>query len=210
MWNSDCITHMKKLVANLVSEGALRTREIIEAFLSVDRKDFIPPGYENEAYGDYPLPIGYGQTISQPTTVAFMLELLQPKKGEKILDVGSGSGWTTALLAKLVGPEGKVFGTEIIPPLTVFSQDNLAKYGFSWAKILQSGPGLGLPEEAPFDKILVSASAKNLPIELVGQLKVGGAMVIPIGYSVFRIVKKPDGKRETQEFPGFSFVPLIH
>ena len=200
---------MKNLVVNLITEGTLKTERIINAFLYVDRKNFILPEYEAEAYGDYPLPIGYGQTISQPTTVAFMLELLQPQKGEKILDIGSGSGWTTVLLANIIGPKGKVFGVEIIPDLVTFGQQNLAKYAYPQAQILQAGKKLGLPRQAPFDKILVSAASNNLPKELVTQLKIGGAMVIPIGHSIFKITKKSKTKLETQEFPGFAFVPLI-
>lgn len=186
----------------------MKTKEIIDAFLRVDRKNFILPEYENQAYKDYSLPIGYGQTISQPTTVAMMLEWLQPKRGDKIMDVGSGSGWTTALLADIVGQEEKVFGVEIISELVVFGQNNLAKLNYPQAIIIQAEEKLGLPKEAPFDKILVSAAAAILPQELVDQLKISGTMVIPIGSSVFKINKISKGKFNIQEFPGFSFVPL--
>jgi protein-L-isoaspartate(D-aspartate) O-methyltransferase len=168
----------------------------------------VPVEYVEEAYGDYPLPIGFGQTISQPTTVALMLELLQPHKGDKILDVGSGSGWTTALLAR-IAESGPVYGVEIVPELVAFGAKNLGKYGFRNASIAQAGKELGLPREAPFDRILVSASSSDLPESLVKQLKVGGTMVIPIGDSVFRIVKKTEKDIEEEEFPGFLFVPLI-
>ena len=175
---------MKQLVTNLIRTGVLETKEITDAFLHVDRKNFVLSEYEDEAYGDYPLPIGYGQTISQPTTVAMMLEWLQPKKGEKILDVGSGSGWTTALLADIVGPAGKVFGVEIVPELVAFGQKNLDKSNCPKANILQAGEKLGLPQEAPFDRILVSAAGRVIPKELVDQLKIGGTMVIPVGSSI--------------------------
>jgi len=204
----------EELIKKIIDEDILRTREIIDAFKTIDRADFVQSEYLSEAYGDCPLPIGQGQTISQPSTVAFMLELLQPKKGEKVLDVGSGSGWTTALLAEIVGPTGKVWGVELVSDLVKFGQENLAKYNFSWAEILQSpsvGFGqakVGLPSEAPFDKILVSASAEELPHGLVDQLREGGRMVIPIGNSVFKIDKISAKEIKQEEFSGFVFVPL--
>lgn len=173
--------------------------------MKVDRKDFVLKEYESEAYEDYPLPIGFGQTISQPSTVFFMLKLLNPKKGEKILDVGSGSGWTTALLAEAVGEKGKVFGIEKIPELVEFGKNNISKYNFNNVQILEAGKELGLSKEAPFDKILVSASAKEIPQELMDQLKDKGIMVIPVGNDILKIQKK--GKIEKYE--GFVFVPLI-
>ena len=108
---------MDNLVKELITNGALKTPRIIEAFRAIDRKDFVPEELQDEAYGNYPLQIGYGQTISQPNTVAFMLELLAPELGNKIIDVGSGSGWQTALLAHIVGPKGKIFGIELVPEL---------------------------------------------------------------------------------------------
>ncbi|MDO8537071.1 MAG: protein-L-isoaspartate O-methyltransferase [bacterium] len=127
------------LIQSLISEGYLKTPRIIAAFKAIDRKDFLPRGREaalrgvppnlgREAYGNYPLPIGHGQTISQPLTVAFMLELLEPKLGEKILDVGSGSGWTTALLASVVGEKGRVIAVERISGLCKFGEKNVKKY----------------------------------------------------------------------------------
>lgn len=187
----------------------LRTTAMEEAFRVIDRKDFVRPDYVSEAYEDYPLPIGEGQTISQPTTVVFMLELLDPKPGEKILDVGSGSGWTTALLAKLVGPSGKVFGVEKIPDLVSFGQKNLEKYSLKDTSIVKAGKDLGLPNEAPFDKIMVSAAAEKLPTKLVNQLKPGGIMVIPIRDSICKVTKRPDSSLEKKSYPGFMFVPLV-
>lgn len=200
---------MEQLVQTLVKSGVLRTPEIIAAFRAVDRADFILSEYRDEAYEDYPLPIYGGQTISQPTTVAFMLELLAPKQGEKILDVGSGSGWTTALLAHIVGPNGNVIGVERIPELAHFGQENLARYGFPQARILPAGSALGLSDEAPFDCILVSAASAALPQELIAQLKNGGAMVIPIRDEIWHIIKKENGEIETIRYPGFAFVPLV-
>ncbi|MBP6914401.1 protein-L-isoaspartate O-methyltransferase [Candidatus Parcubacteria bacterium] len=173
--------------------------------MKVDRKDFVLKEYESEAYEDYPLPIGFGQTISQPSTVYFMLKLLNPQKGEKILDLGSGSGWTTALLREAVGKTGKVFGVEKIPELVELGRKNISKYNFNNVQILQAEKLLGLPQEAPFDKILVSASAKEIPQELVSQLKDKGIMVIPVENDILRIEK---GGR-IEKYEGFVFVPLI-
>jgi len=200
----------KELIFFLTHNNILKTKSIIEAFEKIDRKDFILKKYANEAYNDYPLDIGFNQTISQPSTVAFMLELLSPEKGDKILDVGSGSGWTTALLGYIAGSEGKVCGVELIPDLVLFGRANLEKYDFKNTKIYQATKDLGLKDKGPFDKILVSASARDVPEELVNQLKVGGTMVIPIQDSIFRIFKKSRKQIEKEKIPGFIFVPLIY
>lgn len=197
------------LLNHLREIGVLKSAPIIAAFQKIDRADFIFSEHQHLAYEDFPLTIGYGATNSQPYTVAFMLELLQPRVGEKILDVGSGSGWTTALLAELVGKEGRVFGIEIVPTLVEFGRQNLAKYQFPWAQIIQAQEKkLGLPKKAPFDKILVSAAAWQMPNELVDQLTSPGRMVIPIRNSIWRIDKNNQAKISSREFPGFAFVPL--
>ncbi len=196
------------LVNYLIVSNILKTRSIIKAFKKIDRADFVLSEYRSNPYKDIPLPIGYGQTISQPTTVTFMLELLQSKEGEKILDIGSGSGWVTALLSLIAGNKGRVWGLEIIPELVEFGNANLAKYNFKNSKIIQAGEKLGLVQEAPFDKIIVSAAGGILPDELVNQLKIGGRMVIPINNSIWQIDKISKNNIKRQEFPGFAFVPL--
>lgn len=201
---------MERLIQQLIISGVLKSREIISAFKKIDRKNFVLPEYKDEAYADIALPIGYGQTISQPTVVAFMLELLKPKKGDRILDVGSGSGWTTALLAELVGSKGKVYGLELLPELAAMGKKNLNRYKFSQAEIRQAESSrLGLPHKAPFDKILVSATSDEIPHELISQMKTGGIMVIPVGNAVLKVVKKGEDDIETEKYEGFSFVPLI-
>jgi len=200
------------LIEELILEGWLKTPRIIEAFKKIKRIDFLPENLKNLAELNEALPIGYGQTISQPLVVAFMLELLQPKKGEKILDIGSGSGWTSALLAEIVGEEGKVIAMEIVPELFEFGQNNVKKYNFVDKKIVEFvlGDGSkGYEKEAPFDKILVSATAKQCYPAWKEQLKVGGRIVTPIGNSIWLFVKKSEKDFEEFEYPGFIFVPLV-
>lgn len=193
------------LVAHLRRSGVLRSPNLIDAFSRIDRADFIRPEYLPEAYEDYPLPIGYGQTISQPYTVAFMLEALQPQPGDTVLDIGSGSGWTTALIAHCAG---SVTGVERIAELVAFSRRNLERYKFENASIIQAGKALGLPGQT-FDKILVSAAADSLPETLLEQLKEGGTLVIPIGHSIRLLKKDADGTIREIIFEGFVFVPLV-
>ena len=186
----------------------LKTKALEKAFLNIDRADFVGSDYEVEAYEDYPLPIGFGQTISQPTTVAFMLELLDVKLGDEVLDVGSGSGWTTALLSKLTGEEGSVLGWEVIPELVNLGQKNISKYKFHQTEIKKAGEETD--SEQTYDRILVSASAEELPEYLLEKLRPGGVMVLPIERSLFRISKDKEGEiSEEEEFPGFVFVPLV-
>lgn len=201
-----------QLIDDLIGEGYLRTPRIVDAFRKIDRADFVPEKSKSEAYVNAPLPIGYGQTISQPLTVAFMLELLKPEKGDKILDIGSGSGWQTALLAEIVGESGKVFGLEIVRELKEFGEKNVAKYGFiekGIAKIFLVNGSVGLKEEAPFDKIIAGAMASIAPKIFLEQLKVGGRLVIPYAGSVWLLVKKSEKDFEEYEYPGFAFVPLV-
>jgi protein-L-isoaspartate(D-aspartate) O-methyltransferase len=200
----------KELIEHLENgTRVLQTAELKEAFTAIDRKDFVPEDYVEEAYEDYPLVLGdTGQSISQPTTVAFMLELLNAQEGDKVLDLGSGSGWTTALLARLVGENGKVIGVEILPELVGLGKENLKKYNFKNTEIVKAEKEIGLVGEAPFDKILVSAAAEDLPKKLTEQLKVGGTMVIPIYDEIWQ-VKKLEGGNDIKKYKGFAFVPLI-
>lgn len=203
---------MNKLAFDLIKKGYLKTDIIIDAIAEIGRVEFVPSELEPEAEREVALPIGFGQTISQPMVVAFMLELLDPQRGQKILDVGSGSGWTTALLAYIVGAKGQVIGIERIKELKELGKKNVEKYGFiskGIARFFCGDGSKGLKEEAPFDRILVSATTDKVPQELEDQLKIGGKLVIPINNSIIFLKRKSDTEFEKEEFPGFYFVPLI-
>lgn len=201
---------MDELIQQLINEGYLKTPAIIDAFYKIKRRDFLPSDLVGEESVNAPLPIGHGQTISQPLTVAFMFESLKPGPGQKILDVGSGSGWTTAMLTEIVGPKGKVFAIERVPELKEFGQKNVAKYNFSNVLFFCQDGSRGLPDYAPFDRIIVAAAAFEVPQALKEQLKVSGRLVIPTDAQDIRLIERisKDKYKETI-YPGFVFVPLI-
>ena len=193
----------QELLENLRANGF--SESIIKAFEKIKREDFIPPQYKALAYEDIALPLEGGATISQPYTIAFMLSLLELKRGQKILEIGSGSGYVLALISEII-LDGEIYGLEIIKSLAEKSK-NLLKKDKSIKIINQDGSN-GLPEHAPFDRILVSASAEELPLNLYAQLKNNGILVAPIKESIFQI-KEQNSKIKLKEFPGFVFVPLI-
>ena len=201
---------LDKIVDNMISSGMVESPFIIDAFRTIDRKYFVPDEHAEDCYVDAPLPIGHYQTISQPSTVAFMLERLDPQDGNSVLDIGSGSGWTTALLCYIVGEKGSVTGLERVDALVEQGKDNLSKFRFgSHCQIEKAGEKLGLPGKQ-FDRILVSAAADETPEELFAQLKIGGILVIPIRESIFKFTKISETKIEEEEYYGFVFVPLIY
>jgi len=211
------------LIDSLIQEGWLKTPRIIEAFRKIKREDFLPGDIKHLAELNEALPIGFSQTISQPLVVAFMLEKLEPDRNERVLDIGSGSGWTTALLAEIVGKKGKVFSFEIIPELMEFGKKNVEKYAFVRKGIVEficADGSKGYRKKAPYDKILVSAALyKELPLAWKRQLEVQGRIVTPIGSSIWLFIKrssflnketkKMEDRFEQFEYPGFAFVPLV-
>src|SRR4030042_6288125 len=203
---------MNSLIKDLIYQDYLKTDRIIEAFSKIKRVDFVPEELESSKQANIPLPIGQGQTISQPLTVAFMLEKLEPQIGDKVLDIGSGSGWTTALLAYIVGKKGKVIGMERIQELCHFGMNNVSKYHLiegGRVKIVFTDGSKGYINEAPYQRILVSAAAGEIPKELKKQLAIGGRLVIPVKSSIWMIEKISDKDFQEVESPGFAFVPLI-
>ena len=214
----------EKLIDSLIGDGYLKTPEIIEAFRKIDRADFVPDENKTEAYVNAPLPIGFGQTISQPLTVAFMVELLQPKAGQRILEIGAGSGWQTAILSQIVAKGkteeqaakeqgGKIFGIERIQELKEMSEKNVSKYDFiknGMAEIILGDGSKGYKKEAPFDKIIAGAAAyADVPKQWKQQLKIRGRIVAPVENSIVVIEKTAKNKYIKKEYFGFSFVPLI-
>ncbi|HET6165633.1 MAG TPA: methyltransferase domain-containing protein [Marmoricola sp.] len=182
---------------------------VTAAFRAVPRANFLPAGSRTQAAYDGPLPIGFGQTNSQPRSVAAMLHLLDVRPGDRVLDVGAGSGWTTALLAELVGPTGQVVGVELVPELAAWGEENVRRTSGSWASIREATEGvLGVPEEAPYDRILVSAEPARVPAELLDQLADPGLMVLPVA-GVMTVVHRADGKDRFTEHGYYRFVPLL-
>ncbi|WP_421732203.1 protein-L-isoaspartate O-methyltransferase family protein [Cellulomonas sp.] len=185
-----------------------RAADVDDAMHELARQRFLPEQQRARAAEDHPLPLWHGQTSSQPSTVSFMLRLLQVPVGARVLDVGSGSGWTTALLARLVGPRGAVLGLELDPELAVWGAANLDACGLPWARIEQATPGaLGRPVDGGWDRILVSAAPRRLPAALVDQLGEDARMVIPVR-STMHLVERRDGRTEITTHGSFVFVPL--
>jgi protein-L-isoaspartate(D-aspartate) O-methyltransferase len=184
------------------------------AVAAVPRARFLPADLRELAGQDHPLPIGLGQTSSQPTTVRDMLTLLDVRAGHRVLDVGAGSGWTTALLAHLAGPDGQVIGMERQAPLLGPAREALVEIlagagGAARAEIRHALPGvLGAPEDGPYDRILVSAGADRLPSALTAQLADGGVMVIPVRERMLRVIRRGEDLQMTRH-GAYVFVPLV-
>ena len=185
---------------------------VAAAMLQVDRRGFLPRRQRPLAGEDRPLPIGRGQTNSQPRTVAAMLRLLELADGQHVLDVGAGSGWTTALIARLIGPEGSVVGVELEPDLAAWGGANVAAAAVASSASARVETArkrvLGWPWEAPYDRILVSATARQLPTDLVEQLAPDGSMVCVVGSKMLRVRHGAGGVPTITEHGYYSFVPL--
>lgn len=188
------------------TSGIITDDKILAAFEKVPRENFVLEKYRAETYLDEPLPIGHGQTISQPTTVAIMTSALQPKAGQKILEVGSGSGYQAAIISELVGKDGKVYTLERIKDLAKFAKSNLKAY--KNVAVMHADGTKGYEKARPYDRIVVTAAASELPNAIFRQLKENGLMVIPIEDHLFRITKTK-GKPVMDDLGLFAFVPLI-
>ncbi|WP_338538609.1 protein-L-isoaspartate O-methyltransferase [Janibacter terrae] len=186
-----------------------RPDRVEAAMRACPRERFLPPARRASAHLDAPVAIGHQQTNSQPRTVLAMLRLLDVRPGLSVLDVGSGSGWTAAILGELVGPSGSVLGVERIPQLVAAARDALALDPRAWVRVEQAETGvLGAPDRAPFDRVLVSAEPAALPDALVEQLRPGGVMVIPVAGEMLRVVRGSGGTTVTRH-GRYRFVPLV-
>lgn len=183
-------------------------RKVLDVMLKVERHKFVPKEYEELAYIDEPLPIGFGQTISQPYIVALMTQLLEVKKEDKVLEIGTGSGYQAAILAELAK---EVYTIEIIPELAQRAEKLLKELGYKNIFVKIGDGYLGWPEYAPFDKIIVTCAPEEIPQPLIDQLKDGGKLVIPVG-SVWQelvVVEKKEGKINKRNVIPVRFVPMI-
>lgn len=203
----------KRLVGNLLSAGYIRSERVRSAMLMVPRELFVTDDLVAEAYIDTPLPIGYGQTISAPHMVAIMLEELDLCPGQRVLEVGAGSGYHAALCAELVQPGGKVYTIERIAELVEFARKNIAKAGYTdLVEVIEGDGSKGLPEKAPFERIFVACGAPDVPQPLFEQLAEGGVMLVPVGgrYCQDLVkIRKSRGKQARESRGGCIFVPLI-
>jgi len=184
---------------------------VLEAMEDTPRELFVPDRVRQMAYMDHPLPIGDGQTISAPHMVAIMCDLLDLGEGMRVLDVGTGSGYHAAVMAKLVGPEGHVYSIERVATLVAFARKNLSEAGIENVTVVEGDGSRGLPDHAPFDRINVAATAPKVPEPLQAQLKVGGKLVIPVGtcYQELLLVVRTEEGFEAEQHGGVVFVPLI-
>jgi protein-L-isoaspartate(D-aspartate) O-methyltransferase len=197
----------EKMVETQIKARGVKDPRVLTALLNVERHRFVPNEYLSSAYSDQPLPIGEGQTISQPYIVALMTELLELKENEKVLEIGTGSGYQAAILAELAK---EVYTIEIIEPLASTARKRLSELGYQNV-IVKAGDGyLGWPEAAPFDAIIVTAAPDHIPKPLIDQLKEGGRMVVPVGTHTQELKKivKRSGKMETTNVIPVVFVPM--
>jgi len=196
----------------LVKALALQSKALEKAFLAVEREKFFAEKMKQHSYADSAFPIGFGQTISQPSTIAVMLEMLQLEKGASVLEVGAGSGYVTALLSELVGEKGKVFGIELVHELHQKAVKTLAQLGYQNIFLKCSDGTQGWEEKAGFDRILVSAADKEVPKQLIEQLNEGGKLVAPLGsrfsQELVLLQKEKDKAVEKERKCCFMFVPL--
>jgi protein-L-isoaspartate(D-aspartate) O-methyltransferase len=197
----------EKMVESQIKARGIKDPRVLSAMVKVERHRFVPEEYLNSAYSDQPLPIGEGQTISQPYIVALMTELLELKGDEKVLEIGTGSGYQAAILAELAK---EIYSIEIVESLASMSKNRLLELGYQNIKVKAGDGYLGWPEVAPFDAIIVTAAPDHIPKPLLDQLKEGGRMVLPVGTYTQELKKiiKRYGKTETTDIIPVIFVPM--
>jgi protein-L-isoaspartate(D-aspartate) O-methyltransferase len=199
----------QSMVEEQLKRRGISDARVLLAMKKVPRHEFVPAEYIDEAYEDRPVPIGYGQTISQPYIVALMTQLLSPERTDKILEIGTGSGYQAAILAEIID---SVFTIEIVKPLAQSASGRLKKLGYRNVQVLWADGYYGWQEHAPFDGIIVTAAAEHIPPPLIQQLRDGGKMVIPVGHPLLTqnliIVEKKSGRITTRTIAPVRFVPL--
>ena len=206
--DADFAAQRAAMVRDQIEARGISDPATLEALRAVPRHEFVPEQLRDRAYEDYPLPIGHGQTISQPYIVAFMTEAIRPQPGEKILEVGSGSGYQAAILAQ-TGAE--VYTIEIVGPLADMARQNLERLGYKNVQVVHGDGYCGWPEHAPFDAIIVTCAPDKIPPDLVAQLKDGGRMIIPVGGGMEQelvLLRKHGDQIEKQSVLPVRFVPM--
>ena len=202
-----------RLVDDLKMRGYVTSKAVEDAMRRVPREEFLPAELREEAYLDSPLPIGEGQTISAPHMVAIMAENLDLKTGQKILEVGTGSGYHAAVCAEVIAPDGHIYSIERITSLASFAEDNLKRTGYAKLVTVILGDGSkGFPDHAPYDRIFVAAGAPDIPSPLTAQLAQGGKLLVPVGtrwYQDLIKVTRKGAKLEKENLGGCVFVPLL-
>lgn len=205
-------TSKTELLKSWERSGLITQKAVLDAFCEVNREDFVIEKFREDAYGDFPLSIGYEQTISQPTTVVLMSQFLDLSKGDRVLEIGSGSGYSAAIISRIVGDRGFVFSTEIIGELADFAKNNLKKSGIFNVKVKHTDGSFGLPRYAPFDRVIITAAAPDIPPPITNQLKDGGILVAPVGKNRFcqKMLRATRRGKDLQieELGSFVFVPL--
>ena len=199
------------LIKHIKSLGYLKSKKMEDALREIRREFFVPDAMKYLAYRDTPLYIGSNQTISQPSTVVVMTEALDVKESQKVLEIGTGSGWQSAILGKLVGDKGMVYSIEIIEDLVKVAKENLKKVKIDNVKVIKGDGSMGLKKYAPYDRIVVTAGSPDIPKDLIKQLKPNGILVIPVGNLYLQnmyVVKKAKDGIEKKSIGSFMFVPL--
>ncbi len=203
----------KAMLSKFWAEHFLFSQPEIEAFDSVSREDFVLPQMIGAAYDDMPLPILRGKTISQPTTVMLMTHALELEDGDNVFEVGTGSGYQCAIIAWIVGSQGKVVSAEVVPELVQFAKENLKKAGITNVEVHEMEGSRGYAKNAPYDRIIITAACKEFPKPLLEQLKVDGIIVGPVGDSheqeMVKGIKRPDGRIEYEFLGQFLFSPMV-
>lgn len=203
------LLHRERLIDGLIQRGYLSTTRVIKAMRAVPREIFVPEWEKEHAYLDTPLEIGKGQTISAPHMVAIMCEALDLDEGQKILEIGSGSGYHVAVVAKIIG-RGKIYSIERFHSLVKRAERNLNKTGIKNVMIIEGDGSCGLPKYSPYDRIYVTCAAPSIPEPLINQLKKGGKLLIPVGEVFSRLILlEKNEKIRKKDLGGCAFVPLI-